>query len=82
MFNLEKRKKHNKVYYLNHFKKYSSVVLSIFTLLRNRSSELFHHETETLHPLNNSSQIPPLPSPWQPPSTLFLCVCAAQHVVS
>lgn len=34
-------KKHNKIY-LNYFKVYSSVILSVVTLLYNRSPELFH----------------------------------------
>lgn len=51
--------------YLNHFKVYSSVTLTIFTLLHSQYLELFFNLTKIkLDPLNkNLSPLPPL-SPW------------------
>lgn len=50
-----------KIYHLNHFKIYNTVVLNAFTLLWNQPPEQFS-SCRSLNPLNDSSFFPP-PSP-------------------
>lgn len=50
-------KKH-KIYHLNHFQVYNSIVLTLFTWLCNGCHGLFHLTELILYPLNNSSSFP------------------------
>ena len=58
-------------YHFNHFKMYSSVALSTFTMCQPSPLSIcrtfLSPPTETLHPFNKNSQLLPPPSTWQPP---------------
>ena len=56
---------------------YTSVVLSIFTLLCNRSPELFNLAKPKLYPLN-SSLFPALPQPLV--TAILLCFCEFDYL--
>ena len=78
------------MYHLNHFQVYSSVVLSIFTLLGNRSLEPFYLANLNLYPLNSSVPFPLLGIaflslrrsktpylPWADLQSIELCMCVS-----
>lgn len=59
---------------LTYFKAYKSdtVLVTIGTVLYSRSLKFIHFcIMETIYPLKNNSQFPPLPIPWQPPFCSF-----------
>ena len=54
-------------YCLSHFQVYNTVLLTIVTMLYNRSPELTHFITTSLRPLTKIFQLPPPPSSWKLP---------------